>query len=155
MTWRQPSEEEVASGRRVNGFTFYECLFAAVDPTETKMLADYLRDPEARAQLSDNEWEGLAEWIQLLRKRLPGNPHQTPDLEVRAAARRVDDARKDWRLRNGRDPRSPVPGHVVNDLIADAIAWIAEQRGEPIPADSGLYANLERRIRTALKGRRF
>jgi hypothetical protein len=152
MTWRQPSEDEVASGPRVNGYTFYEALFAAVDPTETKMLADFLRDPEARAQLSANEWEGLAGWIESLCKRLPGNPYNAPDLEIREAARRVDAAKREWRLHNYRDL---VPADVTQGYIADAIAWIAAQRGIPIPPDGGLYANLERRIRTALKGLRF
>jgi hypothetical protein len=154
MTWQPPTGEEVQSGPRVKGFTFYEALHAAVDPTETKPLADFMRDPAARAQLTDNQFEGLAEWIASLAKRLPGNPNKR-DLELREAARHVDAAKREWRLNNGRDPSSPVPPHITKGFIADAIARIAQQRGIAIPANSGLYHNLENHIRNGLKARRF
>jgi hypothetical protein len=145
-----PALDLADSGPLVKGFTFWEALYSV----NTEPLAEWLRDPAARTQISEQQWLALAWHIESLSKQPPGNPSNPPrDIEVRAAAQRVDNAKRRWRRQNG---RKQVPPDVTNRFIADAIKWIAEKRGGVvIPPHGGVYANLERRIRVALKARHF
>jgi hypothetical protein len=82
MEWREPSYEEEESGPLVNGFTFWEALQEAAatsTPTRlgvTKPLADFIREPEARATIRENGWRALACYLaDMGKQRAVGNPH--------------------------------------------------------------------------------
>jgi hypothetical protein len=152
--WRDPTEAEIEAGPLVGGLTFWQALFHAGARRDTKPLAGFIRDPQARRTITANGWLAYSDFIESLGKtRTAGNPHNPPpNLKVRAAARWVDQQKRRWREQNGK-PR--VPGGVSDSFIQAAIDRIAARRGVVIAVYSGERANLERWIRTALTARRF
>ena len=158
MTWRAPTPEQERRAPLVDGHTFWEALcfaLGSVEPHSTgadpRPLADYIASD---VPLTRDHRLMLADFIRILPVRqMPGNPLNAPDLELRAAAKRVDQAKQDWLVQH--PDRKNVPTQITNGFIADAIRYIADQRGAAIPPHSGLYVMFERRIRTALKGQHF
>ena len=149
MTWRPPTKEQERRAPLVNGHSFREALgfaLGSVEPhgagADPGPLADYVASD---VPLTRNHRLILADFIRMLPvRKLPGNPLNAPNLEVRAAAKRIDQAKQDWLAQHPH--RKNVPTQVTNGFIADAIR---HQRGP------GEYIMFERRIRTALKGRHF
>jgi hypothetical protein len=152
----EPTEEERERGPLVKGLTFWGALGQAAVVGETEPLAAFIASSKARATINEKGWRAFAYYLASIGKTQgPGNPvlqTQAVDPLVYAAARRVYLGKAEWREREGK-PR--VRKEVINELIKDAIRWIAEQRGVVIRESSGEHASLDLRIRNLLINLRF
>ena len=107
--------------------------------------AELARNPQKRVKLESDNRRRVIDFIKARLGRGPGNPNSIPNTEIRKPAKKVDAAMKHWRRENG---KQRVPPAVTAGFIDNVIP-------AHIPRDSGLYANWERRIRNALKAKRF
>ncbi len=151
----EPTDDEVESGGPlVGGLTFWQAVLQVGVSRDTKPLADFIADREARGTITDKGWRAVREcFVSLGKTGMAGNPHNAPaDQDVREAARWVDEQKRHWREQTG---KSHVPPNITNGFIQAAIDRIAERRGVVIAVDSGKRANWERWIRNALKSGRL
>jgi len=157
--WRDPTEAEVEHGPLIGGLTLWQALCLAGMSDATKPLAGFICDPRARRTITANGWLAFSDYIESLGKtRRAGNPSNQPDLDVREAARWVDQQKRRWRIaeQHGRKltGRPRVPGKKFSQgRIQAATDRIAARRD--IAKDSARHFTLTCQIENALKTRRF
>jgi hypothetical protein len=147
-------EQNETDAARVNDdWTFWEALGEWAISGQTEYLADFFRDPDARATISTDHWLVFAHHLESLRKRLRGNPHNPPrDEDVYEAAKFFDKGLQ--RLRETRG-RAHVSTEDRMSVLDNAIKQYANKKGISIHKHSAKYANLERQIFNAWKSGRF
>ena len=147
MTWRPPTKEQERRAPLVNGHSFREALgfaLGSVEPhgagADPGPLADYVASD---VPLTRNHRLILADFIRMLPvRKLPGNPLDAPNLEVRAAAKRIDQAKQDWLAQHPH--RKNVPMRVEHRAINTIVV------GERIRVDLGDIEELAESMRERL-----